>query len=39
MTAPPSQFLESTTPRPDPVRLDARRRSSGWPSSPLRASS
>jgi RNA polymerase sigma factor (sigma-70 family) len=38
MAAPP-QFLESTAPQPDPVQLEARRQSSGWPSSPIRASS
>jgi RNA polymerase sigma factor (sigma-70 family) len=38
MAAPP-QLLERTPPRSDPVRLEVRRQSSGWPSSSLRASS
>ena len=38
MAAPP-QFLESTTPQSDFVRLEVRQRSAGWPSSPMRASS
>jgi RNA polymerase sigma factor (sigma-70 family) len=32
-------FLKTKSPRSDPVRLEAHRQSSGWPSSPMRASS
>jgi len=35
----PPRFFESAPPQPDPVRLEVRRGSSGWPSSPMRPSS